>query len=104
MESFSISYKCPNNPKPVISVIAFALLSSEKFKDFLFSSVIMSVTVFMLSSEAIPLLIAVVIIPVPIGFVKKSLSPSLISLFLNILSFITPVIEKPYFGSLSSIL
>ena len=44
----------------------------------------MSVTIFMLSSEAIPLLIAVVIIPVPIGFVKKSLSPSLISLFLNI--------------------
>ena len=51
----------------------------------------MSVTIFTLSSEATPLLIAVVIIPVPIGFVKKSLSPSLISLFLNILSFITPV-------------
>ena len=75
-ESPIISIKCPNSPKPVTSVIAFAFNSLAASSALSFNAVITSVTSVTAFSLATFFFIAEEIIPEPKGLVKKSLSPT----------------------------
>ena len=99
----AIPIACPRRPKPVISVQAFTPTSCITAEALSFKVFIERITSITSSGFIFSLFNAVVTTPVPTGFVRTSLSPSLAPAFVTTLLGCTrPVTDNPYFISLSS--